>query len=181
MANTDQQSIYGLKDDLTATGLGLVRTPGTLVQQTVTTYTGTDGNFYRRGTNNLVDWASKSGWYVDLNPGGDSPGERVNVDLNLQQKTLSVTGNVPDTNACNIGGYPWLYYFDFKSGYLPDGGGIKDTSNSLIAGTTQIQDVTGKTHTIITHTDGSVTIQNDVIPPPPPSFPRRGSWRELTH
>lgn len=191
LANTDQQSIYGLKDNLTATGLGLVRTPGTLVQQTLNTYT-SGGNSYRSGTNNAVDWTAKSGWYVDLNPGGDSPGERVNVDLNMQQKTLSLVGNVPNNNACNTGGYSWLYYFNFKSGYLPGiagagagaaaaAGGIKDSSNSLIAGTTQIMDSSGKTHTIVTHTDGTITIQDDKIPPPPPSFPRRSSWRELVN
>jgi len=180
LPNTDQQSVYALKDSLTATGLGLVRTPGVLVKQTLTTYT-SGGNSYRQSTNNPVDWASKSGWYVDLNPGGDSPGERVNIDMNMQQTTLSVTGNVPDTNACNIGGYSWLYYFNFQTGYLAPLAGIKDTANSLIAGTTQIQDLTGKTHTIITHTDGSVTIQDDVAPPAPLGVSRRVSWRELTN
>jgi type IV pilus assembly protein PilY1 len=180
LPNTDQQSVYSFKDNLTATGLGLVRTPGVLVKQTLTTYS-SGGNFYRKSTNNPVNWATSSGWYVDLNPGGDSPGERVNVDMNMQQTTLQVTGNVPDTNACNVGGYSWLYYFNYQSGYLAPLAGIKDTANSLIAGTTQIQDATGKTHTIITHTDGSVTIQDDVSAPPPVGFSRRTSWRELTY
>jgi len=93
LPNTDQQSVYSFKDNLTATGLGLVRTPGVLVKQTLTTYKDANGNFYRKSSNNPVDWSTKSGWYVDLNPGGDSPGERVNIDMNMQQSTLSVIGN----------------------------------------------------------------------------------------
>jgi Tfp pilus tip-associated adhesin PilY1 len=180
LPNTDQQSVYAFKDDLTATGLGLVRTPGLLVKQTLTTYT-SGGNSYRKGSNNLVDWSVKSGWYVDLNPGNDSPGERVNIDMNMQQTVLSVIGNVPDNNACNIGGYSWTYYFNYESGYLEPLAGIKDSANSLIAGTTQIMDATGKTHTIVTHTDGTVTIQDDVAPPTPLGVTRRGFWRELTN
>jgi len=183
LPNTDQQSIYAFKDNLTATGLGLVRTPGMtqpLVQQTLTTYT-SGVNTYRQGTNNPVNWATKSGWYVDLNPANNSPGERVNIDMNMQQSALSVVGNVPDSNACNIGGYSWSYYFNFESGYLQPLAGIKDSANSLIAGTTQIMDATGKIHTIITHTDGTVTIQDDVAPATPLGYTRRGSWRELTN
>jgi len=151
-----------------------------LVKQTLTTYT-SGGNLYRKSTNNPVDWATKSGWYVDLNPSGNSPTERVNVDMNMQQTTLSVTSNVPDANVCDMGGYSWIYYFNFKTGYLAPLAGIRDAANSLIAGTTQIMDSTGKTHTIITHTDGSVTVQDDVAPPPVLGVSRRVSWRELAY
>lgn len=180
LANTDQQSVYAFKDDLTTTPLGLVRTPGKLVKQTLTTYT-SGGNSYRKGSNTAVDWSTKSGWYVDLNPNGDSPGERVNVDMTQQQTTLSVIGNVPDTNACNVGGYSWIYYFNYQTGYLAPLAGIKDTTNSMIAGTTQIMDQSGKTHTIVTHTDGTVTVQDDISPAGVLGISRRTSWRELTY
>lgn len=180
LANTDQQSIYSFKDDMSTTPLGLVRTSGKLVKQTLTTYT-SGGNSYRKGTSNAVDWTTTSGWYVDLNPNGDSPGERVNVDMNQQQTTLQVTANVPNNNACNVGGYSWIYYFNYSTGFLAPLAGIKDATNSMIAGTTQIMDQTGKTHTIITHTDGTVTVQDDVSPPPVLGVSRRTSWRELTY
>jgi type IV pilus assembly protein PilY1 len=179
LSNTDQQSIYALKDNLTSTGLGLARTSGVLVKQTLTATYLKNGVSYRQGAGSAVDWSTKAGWYVDLNPANESPGERVNTDMSFQQKTLAVFSNVPDPNACNVGGYAFTYYLDYVNGIVPADGGIKDSSNSLIAGTTQIMDSSGKTHTIITHTDGSVTIQSDAIPPPPLGPGRRTSWREL--
>ena len=70
----------------------------------------------RTTTNNTVDWATKDGWFMDFNPGNDSPGERVNLDLQLVQGTLIVATNVPNNSACAVGGDSWIYQFDYKSG-----------------------------------------------------------------
>lgn len=185
LADTSQQSVYSFKDNLTATGLGLVRTAGVLVPQTLTTFTGASGEQLRTSSTNTVDWATKSGWYVDLNPNNESPGERVNVDMQMQLGLLTVAGNVPNSNACNLGGYAWLYYFDYKTGrYVPSSTsnmvGKKLSGNALVAGLKEIKLTTGKTLTIITDTAGNLTGNDD------PSSSggggaggKRVSWREL--
>ncbi|MHB1619785.1 MAG: pilus assembly protein [Sulfuricella sp.] len=185
LADTSQQSVYSFKDNLTATGLGQVRTTGVLVPQTLTTFTGASGEQLRTSSTNTVDWATKSGWYVDLNPNSESPGERVNVDMQMQLGLLTVAGNVPNSNACNLGGYAWLYYFDYKTGqYVPSSTsnmvGKKLSGNALVAGLKTIKLTSGKTLTIITDTGGNL-IGNDE-----PSSSggggaggKRVSWREL--
>jgi type IV pilus assembly protein PilY1 len=111
-ASTDayQQSVYAFKD--TGTNLGNLRTSGNLVQQTLTI----KDSLTRTASNNAVDWSSKNGWYVDFNPGGDSPGERVNVDMLLTLGTLNVKTNVPSGNACVFGGDSWYYQFRYDTG-----------------------------------------------------------------
>lgn len=185
LSDTSQQSVYAFKDNLTATGLGLVRTTGTLVQQTLTPFTGASGEQLRTSSTNPVDWATKSGWYVDLNPSNESPGERVNVDMQMQLGLLTVAGNVPNTNACNLGGYAWLYYFDYKSGQYVQTStgnmvGKRLSTNALVAGLKTIKLTTGKTLTIITDTGGGITGNDD----PTSSGSggaggKRVSWREL--
>jgi type IV pilus assembly protein PilY1 len=105
-----QQSIYAFKDKGTNYGNIRASTPG-LVQQTLTDNLGT-----RTITSNPVDWTGKDGWYVDLNPGNTSPGERVNLDPKLVLGTLVVASNVPNNSACTVGGDSFIYQFDYKSG-----------------------------------------------------------------
>lgn len=185
LSDTSQQSVYSFKDNLTTTGLGLVRTTGVLVPQTLTTFTGASGEALRTSSTNAVDWATKSGWYVDLNPNNESPGERVNVDMQMQLGLLTVAGNVPNANACNLGGYAWLYYFDYKTGQYVQTStgnmvGRRLGTNALVAGLKTIKLTTGKTLTIITDTGGGITGNDD-----PTSSGgsgaggKRVSWREL--
>ncbi|NJD88605.1 MAG: pyrrolo-quinoline quinone [Betaproteobacteria bacterium] len=66
------------------------------------------------------DWNDKDGWFIDFNPSNESPGERVNLDPQLVQGTIIVVTNVPNNNACTVGGDSWIYQFDYKSGtYVP--------------------------------------------------------------
>ncbi|MHB1291585.1 MAG: pilus assembly protein [Sulfuricella sp.] len=185
LSDISQQSVYSFKDNLTATGLGLVRTTGVLVPQTLTTFTGASGEQLRTSSTNTVDWATKSGWYVDLNPNNESPGERVNVDMQMQLGLLTVAANVPNSNACNLGGYAWLYYFDYKTGQYVQTStgnmvGRRLSTNALVAGLKTIKLTTGKTLTIITDTGGGITGNDD-----PTSSGgsgaggKRVSWREL--
>jgi len=111
-ASTDayQQSLYAIKD--TGASLGNLRSSGNLVQQTLTNKDSTT----RTTSNNAVDWTSKNGWYIDFNPSGDSPGERVNVDPLLTLGTLTVKTNVPNVNACVFGGDSWTYQFRYDTG-----------------------------------------------------------------
>lgn len=184
LSNTDQQTIYALKDDLSSTGLGAVRTNGVLVQQTLSNFTGSNGEQLRTTSNNAVNWATKSGWYVDLNPGNTSPGERVNVDAQLQLGSLTVATNVPSTNACNVGGYAFLYNFDFKTGqYLQTAtlntAGTKLPANALVAGMNTIRLQSGKIITIITDTGGGISGVDTPSGPSSSGTARRVSWREL--
>lgn len=174
------QSIYALKDNLTETGLGKVRAPGTLVKQTLST--SADGNTRTTSTNS-VDWSTVSGWYLDLNPNNESPGERVNVDMQQQLGLLTVAGNVPESNACTPGGYSWIYSLDFSTGQYIEGatGNFAGRRNdALTAGLKTLKLTTGKTITLVTDTGGSITVFDD-----PSSNPgtgngaRRVSWREL--
>jgi type IV pilus assembly protein PilY1 len=110
ISDTSIQSLYGFKD--TGTNLGNVHTNNALVAQTLTAKDALN----RTVSNNPVDWNTKAGWYVDFNPGGDSPGERINIDPQLTLGTLNVKTNVPNVNACVFGGDSWLYQFRYDTG-----------------------------------------------------------------
>lgn len=62
-----------------------------------------------------LDWTQRAGWYLDLDPDGTSPGERINVDPRLDGRVLSFAGNVPSANPCSSGS-AWFYALDFSSG-----------------------------------------------------------------
>jgi len=184
LSDTSQQSVYAIKDNLSGTGLGAVRTNGVLVQQTLSNFTGASGEQLRTTSTNPVDWSNKSGWYVDLNPANSSPGERVNVDVQLQLGSLTVATNVPSANACNVGGYSFLYNFDFKSGqYLQTATaqavGSRLSSGAMVAGMNTIRLQSGKVITIITDTGGGITSQETPTAVASSGTARRVSWREL--
>ncbi len=112
-----QQSIYAIKDAFASgasAGHGDIRglaAPNNLVQQTLT-----DNGTSRTTSNNTVNWTNNVGWYVDLNPGSTSPGERVNLDPQLVLGTLVVVANVPNNNSCTVGGDSFIYQFNYASG-----------------------------------------------------------------
>jgi type IV pilus assembly protein PilY1 len=103
-----QQSIYAIKDK--GTTYANFRS-GDVVTNTITT-TGIS----RTTSNSCVNWAIQDGWMLDLNPAGESPGERVNLDPQLIQGTLLVVSNVPNNSACTVGGDSWIYQLDYKCG-----------------------------------------------------------------
>jgi len=106
-----QQTVYGFRD--TGADLGNLRRPAaSLVQQTISVVDATT----RTISNNAVDWATQNGWYVDLNPSNESPGERVTVDPQLVKGVLLVATNVPNKTPCSAGGVSWAYQFDYRSG-----------------------------------------------------------------
>ncbi len=181
-----QQSLYTIKDDLTSNSLGIVRNSGKLVQQTLTTVV-TNGVTTRQATANPVDWSTKYGWFVDFNPNNDSPGERINVDMQQQLGAILVATNVPNSDLCNAGGYAFLYNFDIANGsYLATSAnetvGRKLSSNALVAGIKEIRLANGKIIAVVTDTAGGV---NGVNPEGGGGnsnlFPKgkRTGWREL--
>jgi type IV pilus assembly protein PilY1 len=110
--NTTQlQTQYAIKDDnATAT---LVNPRKTLVKQTITS-----AGSSRTVSNNLVNFYTGNGWYVDFPDGGTSTvgSERVNIDSKLVQGTLLVPTIVPSNTDCSPGGYGWLNFFNFQTG-----------------------------------------------------------------
>ncbi len=104
-----QQSLYAIKDK---GGTYPNFRAANVVQNLIVP----SGPSSRTTTNNAVDWATQDGWFLDFNPGGDSPGERVNLDVQLVQGTLLVVTNVPNNSACAVGGDSWIYQFNYKNG-----------------------------------------------------------------
>lgn len=126
LTNTQQQSVYAIKDDATTT-LASPRT--VLVAQTLTD----TGNATRTSTSNVVDFSTGRGWFVDFLDSG----ERNNVDMLLVAGTLLVPSNVPSNTICSPGGYGWFNYFDYKTGGAvanSDGGLVAQRTNATIVG-----------------------------------------------
>jgi type IV pilus assembly protein PilY1 len=106
-------SFYAIKDKLSATGLGSVRTNGALVKQTLTFGTSTNGQNIIKNSNNAVDWTAKSGWYLDL----PNVGERVFTDPAVVLGIVTFTTNIPTiADPCSGGGVSWLYELNWKTG-----------------------------------------------------------------
>jgi type IV pilus assembly protein PilY1 len=197
LSDTTQESLYGLIDKFTTTGIGDARNAPTcpMVRQTLTALSTTS----RTTSNNAVNPASTCGWFLDFNPANTTPGERVNVDMTLQLGIITIATNVPLNSVCTVGGTSWLYFFDYRSGtVLPAAtGGVAGSQydNSLIVGITTVMLGTstgdpsqpnspsggagGKLDTLVITSGGG----GGGVPPPPPNLPgaggKRAMWREL--
>ena len=142
---------------------------------------------------NTAECARTPGWVVDL----PDSGERVNVSLALVYGTLTFASNVPQSNACSIGGYSWLNYLNYNTGLAvsrsPNATTSQFMSNSLVVGMTTLSIPTvppgspagtspipgsGKPTQIVCTSDGTCVS----TPPPVDTAPfsgRRISWREI--
>ena len=124
-----------------------------------------------------------NGWYVDLNPGGKSVGERVTIDPQLALGTLLVTTNVPGASACSIGGDSWVYQFDYRSGtYVagsPNNLVARKQTGALTAGLVVYQLQKGSLVGQIQRSE-TTTRREDIVTATPPMKSRRTSWREVT-
>lgn len=162
LVDTSQQSLYAIYDKLLSTGVGNPRTSSCpFVKQTISAASASS----RTISQNAVDLSTKCGWYVDFNPGNESPGERMNVDMILQLGVLSLVTNVPESSACTSGGTSWLYLVDYATGgQLPSSasttikGGTK-LGNSLAVGQVVYRLPGGKTvSTVTTSDDKQITV-----------------------
>jgi type IV pilus assembly protein PilY1 len=173
-----QQTVYGIKD--TGTDLGNLRLTGNLVQQTLTVI----DSITRSSSTNAVDWNTKNGWYVDLNPLNSSPGERVNIEPQLVLGTLLVIANVPTQDACTIGGESWVYQFNYQSGrYLltsPANAIATKLGNAVTMGIVVVRLPSGQLKAIATDAAGNKTTFGVNIGASSASG-KRTSWRELIH
>lgn len=185
----NQQSLYAIKDSLGSSGISNIR-GASMEPRTMTETTGSAGGTYegrtiRTMSGNTVNWATQDGWYMDLNPGNSSPGERVNVDMSLQFNLLTVAANVPSTNICDVGGYGFLYFIDINTGkYITSATdnavGVRLPGNALVAGIKTVKLQSGKTVTIVTDTGGNVmSEENPDISGGGGANARRTMWREI--
>jgi type IV pilus assembly protein PilY1 len=169
-----QQSLYAFKDkDSTYAALR-----SNLVKQDIITVTAST----RTSSTNDVDLKSVDGWYVDFNPGNSTPGERVNIDPQLVLGTLLVVTNVPNKDACSLGGDSWVYQFDYLTGqYISTSPnqvvGSKLTS-AITVGVVVFRLPDGKMRAIATDAGGDKTPFGVNIGSGSVSG-RRTSWREL--
>ncbi|HSD61303.1 MAG TPA: hypothetical protein VLC55_10665, partial [Burkholderiales bacterium] len=104
-----QQTFYGIKDADSNWGnfrsaTGAKARTFTQTADTIRTVTATGGD---------VNWSTDAGWYIDFNA---TDGERVNIDPILVLGTLVITTNIPNQNACTVGGDSWTYFLDYTSG-----------------------------------------------------------------
>jgi type IV pilus assembly protein PilY1 len=178
-ARAYQQTVYGFKD--TGADLGDLRQPGAnLVQQTLTVLDPTS----RTVSNNPVDWTIQNGWYVDLNPGNQSPGERVNIDPQLVRGVLLVPTNEPNSQPCSAGGNSFVYQFDYRSGsYVASAPaqivGTK-LGSALIAGAVVFRLPSGQLKYSAIDVTGKKTV-GGVNPGAGGSIGKRVGWRELIY
>ncbi|MDB5839959.1 MAG: pilus assembly protein PilY [Herminiimonas sp.] len=188
-SDINQQSVYALKDALDTTGIGLSRGV-TMQARTLNEYVGTNigallGKTLRGVNGAAMDWANHNGWYLDFNPGGKSPGERVNVDMILSGNTLSVAANVPSQNACELGGHAYLYFLDINTGLhlvrsLEMMAGLRLEGNALVAGITAVKRKDGRE--VVEVIDTAAWVQTVQAPPPLLGImnrARRTAWREI--
>ena len=183
--NTDQQSIYALKDSNGTSGLGDVRNNATVLSRTLLQTTNKEGTSIRKideGDN--INWASNNGWYIDLNPAGSAPTERVNIDMQLQYNLLTVATNVPEQIACTQGGSAWKFDIDVETGEaastVSDAAIATFLGNSLVARIKVVKLDTGQTITIVTDTSGKIfSVSNPSPSAGGASGVRRTMWREI--
>ncbi len=177
-ANTQRQTIWAIKDPMTTTAVTDLR--NTLGERIVSNV-GSGLTSYRTVT--ATTCTTGEGWFADL----PDTGERVNIDIKLQLGTLVAASNVPETNACNVGGYGWLNYFNYTTGCA-----VANSANasvgqrlvgstgteSLAVGVNIVRLPDGRTVVIAT-TSAAEQITFDVPFDTPPPVGKRVSWREI--
>lgn len=118
LSNTAVQSLYAIKDSLGSTPYASTR-DASFVQQTLSSGSCpagssicSSGQPIRTSSDISVNLAVKNGWYVDL----PASGERSTTDADLQLGTLALTTNIPNSDACSVGGSSYINYFDYRNG-----------------------------------------------------------------
>jgi len=113
-SNPQVQTYYAIRDIFT-NGASTPVARSNLQQQSILFETSSG---YRITSANAVNYATKSGWYMDLKPPASAPaqGERVvGVSLLRNDRIVFVT-RIPNSNTCSTGGTSWLMEMDAVSG-----------------------------------------------------------------
>lgn len=166
---TQQQSIYGLLDDQSATPtITPLRTQ--LVGQTATA-SGTNINV----TTNPVNLATKRGWVLDF---ATSPvGERSYTSPVLFQGVLTFTTNIPSSDPCVPGGSSNLYFLNYSNG-----GSVPNLSSrfvgNVLASRVQPEGLPdGSVKILVRTSDGKTSVYSVTVPSS--TSPTRIMWREI--
>lgn len=137
-SNTSTQSLYGIWDNGNRIS---VTDRSTLQQQTILTETVLPP-FERTVSNNLVSWATKQGWYLDLlQPPSSTPqGERSVIMPQLSFGRIIFTTLIPSSDPCSSGGQNWLMLLNSETGGMltapqfdTDDNGTLNNQDRLIA------------------------------------------------
>ena len=204
IANTQQQTVYSIKDPLTTPA---ITTPPTAeiaanklrdaLKKITLTSSGTllDKNLSRSALTCAAasdHCNSDAGWYMDLTQGlSDSTlgSERVTFDMGLALGTLAFQTNIPSATPCSTG-YNLFNELDFVSGRPVTSDGLVTTygSDALASGATLVQFAPGSTLAsstsqcgvtqIVMRADGTIST-HDVACGVPPPVGKRISWREI--
>jgi type IV pilus assembly protein PilY1 len=178
LTNQEVQSLYTIKDSLTAEGLGDVRGGKLLASRSIA-----KGEAGERSVNgDPVDWTTQVGWYLDFDQ-TDSPGERVTIDPDQQLGVIRVVTNVPDVKVCRPSAQSWIYTLDYQNGmYVPTTPrsvvGKRVFSSTLAAGARTIK-VGERTMSLITDDAGRISVVTGAASGSSAPTARRVSWQEL--
>lgn len=174
ISDTTQQSLYVLKDPLTNTSLGVVRSNATVVKHTLTVGSGTATT-----TTEAVNWATGNGWFFDF----PNTGERIATNMAVTTGVLTAASAVPSGNACTSGGLSWLYRISLTSGLAAsDNAPIGElyVTDAVVVGLTGAKLSDGSTVIYIKDSKGEQQMRRlGEAAPPESGVPRRTSWREL--
>lgn len=175
LTNTQQQTVYALKDDNStySNPAGSPRNSLTLVQQTLTETVGK-----RTVSSNPVNFSTGAGWYVDF----PDAGERSNIGSKLIEGVLLIATIVPSNSVCSPGGYGWLNFFDYNSGGPVDSTGTASVRyNDSIVGINVLYINGAPVIETVTSNNPTPTVDPNVpIPPTKTGFiGKRVLWREL--
>ncbi len=169
------QSLYAIKDNNASYG----DPRSVLIQQTLVDTGGTT----RTTSKNPVNFAVNAGWFVDFNPANTSPGERVNIDPQLVLGTLVLQTNIPNNNACTVGGDSFLYQFDYASGqYVSTATGqvvAQKTYGQLGVGFAIVRTNSGVIKAEQSFSGGKLPVTAGIFIGSGKGAGRRVSWREL--
>ncbi|RMX03031.1 hypothetical protein D8I35_17825 [Corticibacter populi] len=170
IADDQVQSIAAIRDPLTATGWGVVRTSGDFVEQNIT-INGTAASNASVGT---VSWSSGAGWWLDF----PQAGERVFVAAEWAGSRLIVSTAIPSGDVCSSGGASWLYYFTISSGAVT---AEQFSADSLIVGLTVVTASDGSIKVLVRDSSGGSTVEDAGQSDATAAIQRarRISWREL--
>ncbi len=174
------QSFYAVKDSLGSSSLGNARVATGMIQQTVSSTTAPSGAAARTTSVNSVDFATGSGWYFDL----PDSGERSNTDPTLALGTLVFTTNVPNSSACTVGGYSWIYYVDYRTGTFVTTSASNVAAVRLgnaLATRPVVVRLPNNTIVSLTRLSDSTTVTTNIPVGGSTTATRRVSWRELVN
>ncbi|MCK5532998.1 MAG: hypothetical protein KAI85_17305, partial [Halopseudomonas aestusnigri] len=153
------QRFYGIRDK------GAVVVQSALVGQSIVYQGGVTGfGDARVYSDNLVNYAAKSGWYLDLKypSSGSANGERVVSPPLLRFGRLIFTSIIPSSDPCDFGGRSWLNELDAVTGqrlnysvFDVNGDGLIDDNDFIQVGDTRVP-VGGKGFDEIIKTPGIV-------------------------